>query len=129
VAELRDVFHKNDFNIDHYHYWRAKEEGYLAVKKIFNNALNEFIIYIHWEVYERNTKLDAFSEKEIQEKKEKYQVPSSVIETWLKKNDYTILKKGLVEAEISGKSEIGAYILFGKEGKDYMINILDEIPT
>jgi hypothetical protein len=47
----------------------------------------------------------------------------------LKKNDYTILNKGLVETEISGNKEIGYFIIFGREGKEYLINILDEIPA
>ncbi len=80
-------------------------------------------------MYERNTKLDAFSDEIIQQKKNKYQDPLKIINSFLLKNDYTILKKGLVEAEISGKKDIGAFIIFGKEGKEFLINILDEIAS
>ena len=126
VAKFRDAFKKDGYKIDHYQYWRKEEEGYLAVRKKINDQINEFVIYIFWEVYERNTNLDAYPEELIQEKREKYKYPSLTIETWLKKNDYTILKRGLVEAEISGEKDIAGNLASYTSGEPPYMEARDD---
>ena len=122
LTQLIDKFKKLNYQIEDLHFWRPKTEGYITIKK----HLEEFVIYLRYEVNDRKIEFESSTTEELKVKQKKYENILKIIKLFLKKNNYHILESNINEIEVNNAKKIGAYIIFGKEGKNYTIDIIDE---